>query len=192
MLSSVALLSLAGCGGGGGGGGGGDDSSGGNGNGVPPIAGDSVPSFILPIASLAISAGADHTCAIVAGKAWCWGSNTNDQLGDDSVTKSKVPVAVVQTPVDGATAAVLLASELSVISAGIDHTCAIVDGAGKCWGDNDDGQLGNGSTADSSIPVDVMGLTSQVTGISIGLRYSCAIHVGAAKCWGKNGNGQLG
>ena len=66
LLSSVALLSLAGCGGGGGGGGGGGNG-GGNGG------GDSVPSFVLPIASLAISAGKEHTCSIVEGKAWCWG-----------------------------------------------------------------------------------------------------------------------
>ena len=185
LLSSVALLSLAGCGGGGGG----DDGGG-----------------ATALTASAISAGSAHTCAIVEGKAaYCWGDNFNGQLGvgDDSVTDSNLPVAVVQTPADTAasTAAVLLDSGVAVISAGANHTCVIHNTAGegetevlaaKCWGRNANGQLGNDSTTESHIPVAVSTLDSGVSAISTGVSHTCAIHSGAAKCWGFNSAGQLG
>jgi len=65
-------------------------------------------------------------------------------------------------------------------------------GAAKCWGDNANGQLGNGVTADSHVPIQVTGLTSGVQAIAAGTFHSCAIVNGAAQCWGLNINGQLG
>ena len=74
------------------------------------------------------------------------------------------------------------------------HTCAIlVGGEMRCWGRNDNGQLGNGSTADSHVPVSVNGLGSTVTGGGAGRIHTCAVlSTGAAQCWGGNDNGQLG
>jgi len=62
--------------------------------------------------------------------------------------------------------------------------CAIIDGGARCWGANDGGQLGDGTTTQSLAPVQVKGLTSGVTDVSMGWGYACAIKDGEAWCWG--------
>ncbi len=143
-----------------------------------------------------ISAGISHTCAIVEGKAWCWGNNGSGRLGDGSTTQSLVPVAVVQTAADPDNSideALLEVDADAKISAGGAHTCVVHKGAAKCWGGNVEGQLGVAtSTTSSTIPVQVEGLESDVTAISAGDDHTCAVHSGVAKCWGFNNNGRLG
>ena len=94
-----------------------------------------------------ITAGYDHTCALTTtGQAYCWGLNNQGQLGNNSTTNSRIPVAV-QMP-----AGVSFQS----ITAGSDHTCALTtEGKAYCWGNNEYGQLGNNSTTNSSIPLAV-------------------------------------
>lgn len=74
------------------------------------------------------------------------------------------------------------------------HMCGILeDGPTVCWGRNTSGQLGNGSTTSSDVPVKVVGLDSGVKAVSVGDESSCALmNDGGVKCWGSNGNGQLG
>jgi alpha-tubulin suppressor-like RCC1 family protein len=95
-----------------------------------------------------VSCGTDHSCAVTTGGAVkCWGKGESGRLGDGRVSNSSVPVNVQG----------LDAGALSVATGG-DHSCAVMaTGAVKCWGKNQYGQLGNNSTTNSNVPVDVMG-----------------------------------
>lgn len=141
---------------------------------------------ITPIAELArftsIEAGAFHACGVTSQRTVkCWGSNFGGQLGNGSTTTSfRMPVDVVGL------------TNVSIISAATEHTCAVTAGAVKCWGRNSFGELGNNSTTDSLVPVDVANL-SGVTAVSAGGGHTCAVTGdGKVKCWGNNSNGQLG
>ena len=78
------------------------------------------------------------------------------------------------------------------IAAGSAHSCAVSNGAAKCWGKGNSGQLGNGRREDSPVAVEVTGLEFGVTAVAAGADHSCAIHQGLAKCWGSDSSGQLG
>jgi alpha-tubulin suppressor-like RCC1 family protein len=133
---------------------------------------------------LSVSVGDDHACAVTsAGAVKCWGKNLYGQLGNNSTTESHVPVAVMG-----------LATGAVAVSASEQHTCAVTSaGAVKCWGKNLYGQLGDSTTTERDVPVDVVGLASGVVAVAAGADHTCALtSAGAIKCWGSNGDGRLG
>jgi alpha-tubulin suppressor-like RCC1 family protein len=131
-----------------------------------------------------IAAGNAHTCALTTGGALqCWGANGSGQLGDNTNQTRTRPVAVTG-----------LASGMRDIAAGFYHSCAVgVDGAARCWGGNQFGQLGDGSASTRLSPVTVARLSSGVKAITAGALHTCALtEAGAVQCWGLNSSGQLG
>lgn len=130
-----------------------------------------------------VSAGWTHTCAVTnLGKALCWGGNYSGQLGNGSPDNQLSPVVVSG-----------LTTGVRSIASGAYHSCALLDnGTVRCWGQNDYGELGDGSTTDRTTPVQVASLANVVK-ISAGTRHTCALtSAGAALCWGVNTYGQLG
>ncbi len=99
-------------------------------------------------------------------------------------------------PVAVNTAGVLNGKTVTAISAGIDHSCAVADGAAYCWGAGGNGRLGNNGTAQSNIPVAVntAGVLNgkTVAAISAGDTHSCVVASGEGFCWGQATNGRLG
>lgn len=133
---------------------------------------------------VAVSAGYTHTCALTsAGGVKCWGNNFYGQIGDGANSHRHTPTDVSS-----------MSSGISYIAAGSGHTCAIpAAGPTKCWGWNQFGQLGDGSTSDSNTPVNVVEPGGSFGAVAAGFSHTCAItEIGGVQCWGYNSSGQLG
>lgn len=134
------------------------------------------------LAFKALTAGDSHTCGLTeGGLAYCWGrgsllgtSSAPDVCGDFDPN----PCARAPQAVEGG-------FTFAAIDAGGDHTCALTpEGAAFCWGENTDGQLGDGTTASRTTPVAVAGGLTFMA-IDAGGGHTCALtSSGSAYCWG--------
>jgi len=134
--------------------------------------------------ALHLAAGGQHTCAVSAdGQVWCWGFNYAGQLGDGTSVTRDEPVEV-----GGMLEGVI------ALALGENHSCALDQaGAVRCWGENDERQLGDGDSYAKRAPVEVTGLGGGVSTIAAGPHHSCALmESGSVRCWGDNNSSQLG
>jgi len=146
---------------------------------------------------VAIAAGGSHALALKDdGTIYAWGYNEFGQLGDGTITSSKLAVKVVK-PTLGVPATVVP----TAISAGLDHSVAIIGGEVYAWGYNHYGQLGNGALLQSYSPVksfqtvlnqDGIPLENIVEIIATGHHCIARDFSGNVWTWGRNTHGQLG
>jgi alpha-tubulin suppressor-like RCC1 family protein len=145
----------------------------------------------LPKAVTAVTAQYEGTCALLSdGTVYCWGWNNDGDLGIGSFTTTgnqsvATPGKVLNLP-----------GAASAISGGHAHACAVVGTAAWCWGENYNGELGNG-VFQTSLPVGVdnaiqVSSISNVTQVAAGCDFTCALAGGSVSCWGWNYDGNLG
>jgi alpha-tubulin suppressor-like RCC1 family protein len=136
-----------------------------------------------------LACGDRHACAIASGAVLCWGLDEDGQLGDGAKAPQPKPVQAIAAA----------AGEAKFLAAGEGHSCALVNDAVLCFGDNSSGECGVPGTCatcvgpDVDVPTKVPGLGA-VQAIAAGGDHSCAI-VGddaGLRCWGSNEHGQLG
>jgi alpha-tubulin suppressor-like RCC1 family protein len=136
----------------------------------------------------AITTGANHACALISdGTVYCWGLNDHGQLGNNTTTDSYRPVHVVGAGGSGTLSGVV------EISGGRMHVCArLTDNTIWCWGDNENGELGDGTTTNRSAPVQA-GAIGNAAQVTAGEYHSCALlQDGTVQCWGAAAYGQVG
>lgn len=137
----------------------------------------------------ALAAGGGFTCAVGTDNlGYCWGSNEFGELGTTvQQLCGTIPCSPSPVQVSGN-------HTFASITAGEDHACGVTTGAGAtfCWGRNTDGQLGNGSNADSSTPVQVA-INVGFRNVSAGFNHTCGSTAqNVVLCWGGGAAGQLG
>jgi cysteine-rich repeat protein len=141
-----------------------------------------------------IAAGEDHTCALLdIGAVRCWGWGYYGQLGYGNMNN----IGDNETPASAGN--VNVGSTVIQITAGDDHTCALLDtGTVRCWGHGADGRLGYGNTSnigDNEAPTTAgnVNIGGYIIQIAAGDDHTCALlNTGAARCWGLGDTGQLG
>ena len=151
-----------------------------------PTAPDFPPAAAITASALVfsqVSAGTHHSCGVTSDdRAYCWGRNSDGQLGDGTTTRRVVPVPVAGT------------LRFRQISAGFSSTCAVTtDYRAYCWGTNDIGQLGDGTTDRRLQPAAVAG-GHQFREVQTTFQHACGVTYSTKRgyCWGDNRNGQLG
>lgn len=152
---------------------------------------------------LSIGVGSRHTCVVTqGGAAQCWGDNDQGQVGDGTTTDRFSPVDVCAS---GSGAGCEPLSGVVAVSTGYRHSCALMaSGGAKCWGENNEGQLGDGTLEDHLAPADVCASgagpacsggqpLTDVEAVEAAALFSCALMAdGGVKCWGNGDEGQLG
>ena len=132
---------------------------------------------------IAVDGGERHNCVAKAdGTVACWGHNSDGQMGIGSSNNQQWTPVVVRG-----------LNDATDIATGSFHTCAVkADSSVACWGNNRNGQLGDGTTTNRNLPVAVSGLRG-VRSVTAGSYHTCATKTdGRVACWGLNNNGQIG
>ena len=139
-----------------------------------------------------IVTGCQHTCALHADKTlWCWGRNASGNLGHPGVQEAPSPVQVVTDTGEPFT-------DVETVAAGCAYTCAVRrDDTVWCWGQNNTGQIGDGTELGRDTPVQVLSPEGQAgftaTALAGGGFHTCARRAdGTVWCWGRNDYGHLG
>jgi alpha-tubulin suppressor-like RCC1 family protein len=142
---------------------------------------------------VSVATGASHSCALLTDRtARCWGDNNTGQLGDNTITSRKQPRLVLNQTGNAPL------TNIAALALGDFFTCArMTDATARCWGENDHGQLGDGTMMDRHLPVIVKNGagTGPVTGVAqltAGGDTACARFSSAVSCWGENNFGQVG
>ena len=138
----------------------------------------------LPGPAVALAAGTEHTCAVLAdGKVFCWGNNLYGQLDGSATGSSPTPVNVPN-----------LGSPAREVVSGTRHSCALLQNDSvQCWGNDTFGQLGEGPGAATTSPVQVINLPAGLRTLAAGAWHTCALAANnAVLCWGRNHKGQIG
>ncbi len=127
-----------------------------------------------------------HGCAVLgSGAIRCWGGNDNGSVGNGDTVQHAT--SVVPRGLDGA------AHQAVAVATGIDHSCALLrDGSIQCFGANGRGQLGDGTTQRSLVPISLSAPVS-ARGIAAGAGFTCALSdTSTIQCWGAGTGGELG
>jgi alpha-tubulin suppressor-like RCC1 family protein len=144
--------------------------------------------FIEPIRYIEVKTGLAFTCALnLQHKIYCWGSNSEGQLGNGTQSNDPTTEPILVTTATG------LVSPASLFL-GAKHACAIQGSDIYCWGKNKEGELGDGTTANSFVPILVTKITGLIhpANMALGSYHTCAIQGNSIYCWGYNEYGQLG
>ena len=139
------------------------------------------------VSDISAGQGSDgHTCAIESGSLFCWGWGGSGRLGDGDTSQTRLQPFAVLSGDEGFTQ-----GQVTAVSAGDFHTCAVSVGKAYCWGFGD--RLGRGVATDVSVPAQVALGGASVMAISAMSTHTCAVTTaGGAWCWGRNVEGQLG
>jgi alpha-tubulin suppressor-like RCC1 family protein len=111
----------------------------------------------------------------------------------DCIPKTCRVLATCGASNDGCGREIVCNACFDVLESGGEHTCSLSAGRVYCWGKNDKGQLGDGTTENRFEPVALVGIADPVVGLSCGVEHCCGLtDRGAVWCWGANDVGQLG
>ena len=136
-----------------------------------------------------IDAGQNHACGVTdSGSVYCWGHNSQGQLGNDSSSDRSSAVQVVDDNGDNL-------RNIMKVSTGQQHSCALTYGGNVyCWGNNDYGQLGLGAgkVGDRQKKARLVNNIDNAVDLILGANFSCVIDdLNNVKCWGDNSSHQI-
>ena len=156
----------------------------------------------------AIAVGEDDVCAVLtSGAVQCWGDNEYGQVGINEITGNYVEIGDNETPASVGPVGTYLGLTATAVTLGSGHACALLNGGlVQCWGYNDEGQLGVGSTTNvgtsSTVPTATKAFVTlpgtgtyggTATFVAAGGMHTCAdVTSDGLLCWGNNSDGELG